>query len=1242
MTNQKYKNLVSSILFSLSVLYFYNPLNDTISTWNRAICDAVLNGVDINKRIFNFYFLIVILFPAVFILFSFLFSKLYQSKEQGQQGLQERYFNQTKWLLPVVVVLYFIRFWSSIPNLYKFAAMSVVILCQIAILIAVKCRSSSLRISNTSQSIISHDTLSDVPLDAPDETPHRVISIASLQAMHHETNAIEAATDTWYNKYIVLFTAFWMSLLILYFICPVRLPSMEAFTSLREYLIVGVIKNKVFLIKAFLCFVGFIILWALITWSIYSINKNKNNKNNKKMLGIDKGIGGIFDLACLTIIPLLFAFVSTYASLPLSRVFEKFNRFVSPSDSCNPLVVLLSVFSVLLMAIAIVRQYIQKNKTLTARIVPQEHGREYVSYFFYYLVLTVGLNLILKNFFLSTIISSFIIAFVLILNDVCDGSRINDAVNFICRKCMLLTWSPFIFTICFEVRYILIGRGITIPDFDPILLMVVICTLLIFVASIRSFSISKHDEYGEQYNALGGQTECSNNLSKIKTMSMSWSYLGGIVSIITVSYLPIIFQHVLSFNDYSTVYEWGNRSVFWDTWVNGKIPFLDYFSAHALLDIGNRGIYAFLNNDYLGIYADPYVFILYALSAAFLFFILKEFIKTEYAAVTLAVFPIAYQGMRGFAFAWVAIVALIYIHRKPSLGRFFVFWLLLLLNAFWKYDDGFYIGIACIVVYILRLLVSKKKVLLGKFIASGACVGLCITLFSAIYLSVNDIAPLDRLREWISLTAGSNDFWAMANFGQYRSPSFTFAYIFVPISAVVVAILIAKDALYKHDLKLPDMIILSLALTLLLFIPRGIIYHNLAVCKGITGVLLNFWPWVIALHCAYQSQKLSRERNFVIALTICVLLSILLVTQAPLKSNAIAFVGATDNANSQDVDINGQTKNLSENKEKRIVLNEPTAQLYGSFQKLFDTLLSEDETFFDFANITSVYAFTNRIRPFYTSQSPSLLTDEFSQKLFLEEMQLYKTPLAITGNVDDPFLVTMTKINHNIRYYRIAEHFYQHYTPIATMGDFTVWAEKTQVSSYRTNLQQANVELGIADKMLTDGYDFDAIQGTHITHTYDVMELPWIWANLDQKKAVENPIIQHLQITERINTVDEDQCVFSFTFLGSQNIMKDDMNNENGYYLALRAINDKLTPVEGVLTLSASSDDRIYYSYAFNVHPGESQYLFRISQDYYWYAFNIDRIQIEPKINSISSAKDINHVDINNIHVSNVRILAGD
>lgn len=1176
MTNQKYKNLVSSILFAFSVVYFYNPLNDTISTWNRAICDAVLNGVDINKRIFNFYFLIVILFPAVFILFSFLFNKLYQSQEQ-----QERYFKQIKWLLPVVVVLYFIRFWGAIPNLYKFAVMSVVILCQIVILITVEYRNSSLQVSDTH---FQNNIPSDVPLDAANDTARRV-SIVSLQARHHEPGD-RFRNRRMVRKYIVLFTAFWMSLLVLYFICPVRLPSMEAFTSLREYLIVGVIKNKVFLIKSLLCFVGFMILWALVA---RSINKNK------KMLKIGEGIGNIFDLACLTIIPLLFAFVSTYASLPLSRVFEKFSRFVSPSDSCNPLVVLLSIFSVILLIVTIARRYNRNeaNKALIARIAEQGHGRECISYFFYYLVLTVGLNLILKSFFLSTLISSVLIAFVLILNEACGGSRVNNVVKFICRKCMLLTWSPFIFTICFEVRYILIGRGIIIPDFDSVLLMLVICTLLIFVVSIRSsFSTSKHDEPYNEHDEIG---EHSGDSRKSKTISTSWSYLGGVLSIVTVSYLPIIFQRALSYNDYSTVYEWGNRSVFWDTWVNGKIPFLDYFSAHALLDIGTRGIYAFLNNDYLGIYADPYVFILYALSATFLFFILKKFIKTEYAALTLTVFPIAYQGMRGFAFAWIAIVALIYIHKKPSLGRFFVFWLLLLLNAFWKYDDGFYIGIACIVVYILSLVVDKKKVLLGKFIVSGACIGLCAALFSAIYLSVNDIAPLDRLREWVALTIASNDFWATANFGQNMSPSFTFAYIFVPISSVIVMILILKDVLHKQDFKTQDMIILTITLTILLFIPRGIVYHNLAVCKGITGVLLNFWPWLIALFCAYQSQKISRERNFVIALTSCVLLSIIFVTQAPLKSNATAFIGAVENANLQDVSINEHTQN----KEKRIVQNEPTAQFYRNFQKLFDVLLSEDETFFDFANITSVYAFTNRVRPFYTAQSPSLLTNEFSQKLFLEEVGHYKTPLAITGNVDEPFLVTMTKINHNIRYYRIAEHFYQHYTPIAIMGDFTVWAEKTRAPSYRTKLQQANVELTIVDKMLTGGYDFDAIQQTHATHTYKVMELPWIWANLDQKKAIENPIVQELRISERTNTLNEEQEVFSFIFPGSQNIVK----NEMGYYFAIRATNDTMTPIEGVLTLSASSDDRISYSYNFNVHPGESEYLFRICQDYYWYAF---------------------------------------
>ena len=51
----------------IAVLYFYNPLLDVnIETWNRTFCGAILAGISIDKRINNFYLLIVVLFPLFF------------------------------------------------------------------------------------------------------------------------------------------------------------------------------------------------------------------------------------------------------------------------------------------------------------------------------------------------------------------------------------------------------------------------------------------------------------------------------------------------------------------------------------------------------------------------------------------------------------------------------------------------------------------------------------------------------------------------------------------------------------------------------------------------------------------------------------------------------------------------------------------------------------------------------------------------------------------------------------------------------------------------------------------------------------------------------------------------------------------------------------------------------------------------------------------------------------------------
>lgn len=63
------KKVIPVTVFLTSILiYFYNPLNNIdVKSFDRAIGKGIINGIDIGKRIDNFYFWILILTPILFI-----------------------------------------------------------------------------------------------------------------------------------------------------------------------------------------------------------------------------------------------------------------------------------------------------------------------------------------------------------------------------------------------------------------------------------------------------------------------------------------------------------------------------------------------------------------------------------------------------------------------------------------------------------------------------------------------------------------------------------------------------------------------------------------------------------------------------------------------------------------------------------------------------------------------------------------------------------------------------------------------------------------------------------------------------------------------------------------------------------------------------------------------------------------------------------------------------------------------
>ena len=182
-----------------------------------------------------------------------------------------------------------------------------------------------------------------------------------------------------------------------------------------------------------------------------------------------------------------------------------------------------------------------------------------------YMIGAITLNIIIKTpSQLSFIIMSVIM---LIYIFICLKTKIGKkyyltAFNYI----YLLTWIPTIIFVIIEILYTLNEKGVHITKYANIVYIIV--SIFLFISFCIVFFTRKKEI---SFMALG----C----------------IGTIISLALTKYFYHVYQYVFDYGTYNNLYELGNVSVAADTILNGKLPIIDYFSAHALSDVWTKILY---------------------------------------------------------------------------------------------------------------------------------------------------------------------------------------------------------------------------------------------------------------------------------------------------------------------------------------------------------------------------------------------------------------------------------------------------------------------------------------------------------------------------------------------------------------------------------------------------------------------------------------------------------------------------
>lgn len=763
-----------------------------------------------------------------------------------------------------------------------------------------------------------------------------------------------------------------------------------------------------------------------------------------------------------------------------------------------------------------------------------------------------------------------------------------------------LQWIPFLVCCVLEFLYILNARGIYIKNYRGIVYGVLSAAVLLQV--IAMVFRNKRCDTQDRLNAL----------RRWQDINVNWGSVLGLGALLSYTDYYVISNYA---DNYSMLFEIGNGSASVDTFLRGKLPILDYFSGHAIADVFSRIPFMFANGEREA--ATASVTILANLALCIIFYLLaRTLFDSHTALILLFTYPLLINGFIWSNVSMVAVLATIYLIRRRTKGAYYIWWIALAVGVAMQYDRGTALGIGCVVAVFLLSLVKEAKLSFKRLFISGTVVAAALLGFCTLWWICEGISPLFRIREWLSLSLGSSSTWALETgmLGSSATFAFAYTYFFVPALAMLL-ILYSAIKLYRYGRKnqmggargagLQEIaLLIAFSVSVLLFLPRELTYHTLYNGYGTTGVILNYVPWLAICAVSVFSKEKGMSELARYGLMLSVLGAVLLnhisnITKETPQASATLLCAA--DATAERIELCDDMSALWGT--RRVQYSEETQQLIAPLKSVFDVLLEDDETFCDFANATGLYAYLDRVRPCYAAQTPSLLTDEFSQDCYLEELSRYSVPLALLGN-GPGYMENMNDIELNVRYWKIAEYIYEKYRPFIQIGDFAVWCEKNRFDEFNSILMR-HPELSEEYDFIDFGYDsgkyvvddegnksFEINQFGY--HSYHVNLLPSIMAQ-HGSYVLEDSGIDVLAETDRLYRIKCDMG----------------LERKAGCFLRFTLTRTEKTNRNSAVRLSDSTQDGILFQYNFFISADElvSDNLIRISQDYFWEAFEIDQIE---------------------------------
>lgn len=608
-------------------------------------------------------------------------------------------------------------------------------------------------------------------------------------------------------------------------------------------------------------------------------------------------------------------------------------------------------------------------------------------------------------------------------------------------------------------------------------------------------------------------------------------------------------------------FEYANHALSIDGLLNfGKIPILESFDAHMLYDqlpgylyyllVGNASDAALLGNTWEGVnIAFYYIFV---------FLLLTCFISKDQALIMVLFLPNICFGMEYLPFAlWVTLQLM----KKDHLSLYVVYWAVMVFSALYRLDTGLCCICACMSIMLLYFIQSRNFVRLRRYLISFACI---TALTASVGLGICTIKGIDvsiLVQRFLLLSSKSNQNWAYGTLGSNRIQILILYYMANTLFIILLISVIFKCLSTRKNTVLTEYyIVLATGIAWFVNLPRTIVRHNMLELSP--AVLLSSAIFFVFL-CIFLSVRIRENWRALLSLILC----------------AVVFIPGNSLAGRLDIIQPSQSvykQYPAAVTESRLFFDRTRANYISD---IFNTLLENDETFYDFSNNSLLYPLTGRENPVYENQSPGLLSGERAQQITIAELESKKDKavcaLLPAGNLlqnRTGLSVSIDDVYNEDRYYLVAEYLYRNFVPVIRWGEYDIWIRASLVEKRGDKItslgEKSDIELLSVNKI------DDFLGKKHIMGI-----IPYLWANADEIPLTEKKMLCHLEEDDEGYTINPVA-----------------IDRGHGNYLCVT-----ITSQQDSIGLISLNYDGVQEQYEFDVMSGTADYLFRVSSNCKWF-----------------------------------------